>query len=137
LERVLTAVESEKFDLVILDTPPSQHAVDFLKAPEKIFNLFQESITKWFVGSKPTANFMGRIFNQGTQMVMSALQKVTGAKFIGELSDFFESISALQGKVRERSLRLHRMLASQSTGFILVTGSDQAKLKEASEFHQA
>lgn len=136
LEKVLSALEEGSFDLIILDTPPSQHAMDFLRAPQKIFNLFQDSVTKWFVRSDPSQSLWGKLFNQGTRTALMALQKVTGAKFISELSDFFESISALQVKVRERSIRLHRMLASPQTGFFLITGSDEAKLKEAREFQK-
>jgi anion-transporting ArsA/GET3 family ATPase len=136
LERVLSALESGRFDLIVLDTPPSQHAIDFLRAPQKIFNLFQESVTRWFISSKESSNLIGKLFNQGTRTALMALQRVTGAKFIGELSDFFESIAALQDKVRERSIALHRMLASPQTGFILVTGADEVKLREALEFYE-
>lgn len=137
LERVLSALESNQFELVILDTPPSQHAIDFLRAPQKIYNLFQDSVTKWFVKSESSSDFLSKIFNQGTRTALSALQKLTGAKFIDELSDFFESIAALQVKVRERSIRLHQMLSSSETGFFLITGADEVKLKEASEFKKA
>lgn len=50
LERLAVAAESASYDLVILDTPPAQHALEFLEAPAKIYALFQDSITKWFVG---------------------------------------------------------------------------------------
>lgn len=136
LEKVLSALESAQFDILILDTPPTQHALDFLRAPQKIFNLFQESVTKWFIAGKNEPKFMEKIFQRGTQLALTALQKVTGAKFIHELSDFFEAASALQIKVRERSIKLHRMLSSPETGFLLVTVPDEAKLKEALDFHR-
>lgn len=136
LERVLAALEANKYDLILLDTPPSQHAIDFLRAPQKIFNLFQESVTKWFVKSDESKDFFGKLFSQGTQTALKALQKLTGAKFISELSDFFESVSALQVKVRQRSIKLHQMLSSDETGFLLVTGADEVKLKEAEDFRR-
>lgn len=136
LERVLSALEANKYDLILLDTPPSQHAIDFLRAPQKIFNLFQESVTKWFVQSEESNDFFGKLFSQGTKTALKALQKLTGAKFINELSDFFESVSALQTKVRQRSIKLHQMLASDETGFLLVTGADEVKLKEAEDFRR-
>ncbi|HVK60219.1 MAG TPA: ArsA family ATPase, partial [Bdellovibrionales bacterium] len=49
LERLLQGSESDRFDLVILDTPPTKHAMDFLSAPERIQSLFQDSVTKWFM----------------------------------------------------------------------------------------
>ncbi|MCB0412465.1 MAG: ArsA family ATPase [Bdellovibrionales bacterium] len=136
LEKVLSSQESNLYDLIVLDTPPTQHALDFLRAPQKIFNLFQESVTKWFIEDKADKNIFKKVFHRGTQMALSALKKVTGGKFIEELSDFFDSVSALQDRLRSRSIQIHRMLSSSETGFLLVTGSDEAKMKEAKEFFQ-
>lgn len=134
LELLLSAKESGNYDLIILDTPPSQHAVDFLRAPEKIFALFQKSITKWFVQSGNNVGVLQGLVNRGTKTVLAALEKATGSKFVSELSDFFENMSNLQEKVSQRSIEVHRLLASDSTGFVLVTGLDEAKLKEAEDF---
>lgn len=137
LERLLEAEEAGKYDLVILDTPPTQHAVDFLRAPEQIFSLFQDSITRWFIADPdPTApgSLLKALFHRGTKTVLNALERITGSQFIGELSDFFQSMSALQKVVAERSMRVHRLLSRESTGFLLVTGFDEAKLKEARVF---
>jgi anion-transporting ArsA/GET3 family ATPase len=136
LERLLEATESDRYDVVILDTPPSQHAIDFLRAPERIFALFQESITKWFVQSESHQGFLQSLFHRGTKTVLSALERITGSQFIGELSDFFASMSVLQREVAERSIQVHRLLTRPDTGFILVTGFDEAKLNESKIFAQ-
>lgn len=134
LERVLFALDSSAYDLVILDTPPSQHAIDFLQAPQRIFSLFQESMTKWFVAVEKAPLSWTSLFQKGTQTALAALQKITGQEFILQLQDFFSGMSDIQEQVRERSIKLHRMLSSPETGFLLVTGIDQAKLKEAESF---
>ena len=134
LERVLCALESNDYDLVILDTPPSQHAIDFLQAPERIFSLFQESVTKWFIPASTKSHFLSSLFQKGTHSALAALKKITGQQFIQQLQDFFAGMSDIQQQVRDRSIRLHRMLSSDQTGFLLITGLDQAKLKEAEEF---
>jgi anion-transporting ArsA/GET3 family ATPase len=134
LERLLEAEESGRYDVVILDTPPSQHAIDFLRAPERIFALFQESITKWFVQAESQNGFLQSLFHRGTKTVLSALERITGSQFIGELSDFFANMSVLQKEVAERSIRVHRLLTHADTGFVLVTGFDEAKLKESKIF---
>lgn len=134
LERVLSAVESGLYDVLILDTPPCQNAVDFLRAPERIFSLFQESITRWFKRDEQEKGFFNKLFQRGTRTVIAALERVTGSLFIGELSDFFQQMAHLQSRVRERSAEVHKLLTSDSTGFILVTGFDEIKLKEAIEF---
>lgn len=124
----------EQYDVLILDTPPSQNAVDFLRAPERIFSLFQESVTKWFMpGEKPKGLF-ARIVSGGTRTVIAALERVTGSQFISELSDFFQQMSHLQNRVRERSDDVRGMLMSPATSFVLVTGFDEVKIKEAIDF---
>jgi anion-transporting ArsA/GET3 family ATPase len=134
LERVLSAVESGEYDTLILDTPPSQNAVDFLRAPNRIFSLFQDSVTKWFRTGVGQKSLLAKILSSGTRTVLAALERVTGSQFIRELSDFFQQMSHLQGSVQKRSQQVQKLLTSSSTGFVLVTGFDELKLKEAMEF---
>lgn len=136
LERVLSALESGSYDVLILDTPPSQNAIEFLRAPERIFSLFQDSVTKWFRRDQEEQGFIAGLFSRGTRTVVSALERVTGSQFIGELTDFFQQMGHLQSRVRERSAEVHRLLTSSATGFVLVTGFDEVKLKEAIEFQE-
>lgn len=135
LELLLTAHQSGEYDLIILDTPPAQHAIDFLQSPEKIYSLFQKSITQWFVRSGEDAGFLKNMFNKGTKLALDALEKITGEGFISELSGFFENMAELQKSVSERSLMVHQLLSAKETGFVLVTAIDEAKLHEAENFH--
>jgi len=133
LEKLAEVFESGDFDKIILDTPPAQHALDFLTSPEKIYSLFNDSITKWFIGGAESNGFWQNIVNKGTQIVFKALEKITGSQFIGELSDFFESIKSFQDQVAKRSFQVKEILKNKTTSFILITGFDEIKLKEANE----
>ncbi|MCB0422379.1 MAG: ArsA family ATPase [Bdellovibrionales bacterium] len=135
LEKLLCSVESKKYDLVILDTPPAQHAVEFLGAPEKIYSLFQESVTRWFISPKGEGvGLFRKIVERGTKTVMGVLEKLTGSQFVNELGIFFECVWGLQKRIRERSTQVNQLLKESSTGFVLVTGFDESKLKEAQQF---
>lgn len=123
--------ESDEFDLVILDTPPAQHAVEFLEAPGKLQTLFQESIVRWFIGKEEVGIFR-RIVAKGTQVVLSALEKITGSQFMQELSDFFQSVQSLQKKINHKTGQVQELLKSPQTAFVLVTSFDEVKLQEAS-----
>jgi anion-transporting ArsA/GET3 family ATPase len=68
--------------------------------------------------------------------VTAALEKVTGSVFIHELKDFFNHIAFLRERIAEVSARTSALMHDQKTGFVLVTGFDEAKLKEALEFQQ-
>ncbi len=125
-------VSSEKYDLVILDTPPSQHTWNFLKAPEKIANLFNDGITKWFrdIDGENTG-LLKKIVNVGTTQVLKALETLTGSQFIKELSAFFKAIQKWQKPLEKYVLNCHRLLISANTEFLLVTALDPSRLAEA------
>lgn len=135
LEKLHSAVESQLYDLVILDTPPAKHAMDFLEAPQKLAILFQESIVKWF--RDPTGkgkNILARLLQTGTQQVLKALEFLTGSDFMRELADFFKNINLWQARLENRVLEVQRLLVDSKTKFVLVTALDEARLLEARQF---
>lgn len=136
LERLLQAVESGRYDLIILDTPPTQHAIDFLSAPERIRNLFQDTITRWFMNPTENSGFLGQAFigsliGRGTRVALKSLEVLTGARFIDELIDFFHSVRSIQKTLRDRTEKINQILMSKESEFVLVTSFDAAKLLEA------
>ncbi len=133
LEMLYSCYESGRFDLIILDTPPAKHAMDFLKAPQKLAALFNEGIAQWF-RPRQNAGFFVNLLHTGTKQVLKALENLTGADFIRELSDFFQSIESWQDKLEQRTREVHQMLVHPQTHFCLVTSFDMAKLKEADVF---
>ena len=130
LDILYRAVMGKKFDVVILDTPPAQNAKDFFSAPERIYALFQKSITKWFMKDSKEKSWLTRVVNKGTQTVLLALEKVTGSEFIGALAEFFNSIQGIQEQISERSIEVQALLKSEKTKFLLVTSFDEVKVKE-------
>ncbi len=136
LVKLLSIAQSNRYDLIILDTPPTQNAVDFLKAPERIYALFQDSVIGWFAKPAGEEGWIKRTFHRGTSLVTGALEKVTGSVFIAELKDFFGHISFLKEKIALVSKQTSDLMHDKNTGFVLVTGFDETKLKEALEFQQ-
>jgi anion-transporting ArsA/GET3 family ATPase len=143
LERLLQAVDAvaqdqPKYDLVILDTPPTKHAIDFLTAPQRINSLFQDSITKWFFpqAEPKFAGLLAGLLGRSTKVVLKALENLTGGQFIEELVDFFLSMRSIQTVLRDRSARAQALLTSETTSFVVVTSFDAAKLQEAKYLRQ-
>lgn len=124
-------VASNEFDLVILDTPPAQHTWSFLKAPEKIAQLFNEGVTSWFRQDAESQSVFKKILNVGTTQVLKALETLTGSEFIKELAAFFGAIQRWQKPLETYVMNCHRLLISPHTEFFLVTGLDPSRLKEA------
>lgn len=135
IEKLYSVYESQQFDLIVLDTPPAQHAMDFLLAPQKLSALFSDHIAKWF--RDPQTKGLGlftKIVQTGTKQVMKALETLTGSEFIGELADFFSDIEKWQARLEERTSAVHRLLVGEQTRFVLITSFDKAKLAEAEQF---
>jgi anion-transporting ArsA/GET3 family ATPase len=135
LEKLYTCYESGDYDLIILDTPPTKHAIDFLNAPQKLSALFNESVGKWFQNPEDKKyNFINQFIQTGTKQVLKILETLTGSQFIKELGDFFLNIEKWQDKLLQRTVDVQRMLIAPTTKFALITSFDQAKLKEAEYF---
>lgn len=138
LERLLLAVTSEKYDLVILDTPPTKHAIDFLNAPVKIHSLFQETVIRWFLMPFSTLDkFSLGLMNRGTKAALKGFEKLGGSEFFTSVLEFFSSIKDWQKDLRERAAEVHRLLTSSHTGFVLVTGFNSVRIEEARYFERS
>lgn len=123
----------KQYDLIVLDTPPAKHAMDFLRAPEKLAFLFQDSVTSWFRNPEG-AGLIRRMFHQSTQQVFRALEIMTGSEFMKELVSFFRALDGWQKKLEDRMAVAHSMLTGPHCHFVLVTSPDPIKLQEASAF---
>lgn len=135
LEKLYSSCESGDYDLVILDTPPTKHAIDFLLAPQKLSSLFNEGVASWFRDPEgKEKSFFKGLLQTGTKQVLKVLETLTGSEFMHELSDFFQNIQAWQSKLESRVHTVHQLLVNPATQFFLVTSFDEAKLKEAEYF---
>ena len=133
IERLLTEIESNAYDCIVLDTPPSQNAFDFLNAPQKLSMLFNDKIAQWFRGMDEEPSLLKKFLHQGTVQVLKVLELITGGKFISQLRDFFVNISSWQDKLNSRTIKLEQILKNPQTQFVVVTNPNAFKLSEALE----
>jgi anion-transporting ArsA/GET3 family ATPase len=125
-------VSSGEYDLVVLDTPPSEHTWNFLRAPEKIAALFNEGVASWFRQPEgESKNLFKKILNIGTTQVLKALETLTGSLFMKELSAFFQAIQKWQAPLEAYVMNCQRLLISNETEFILVTALESSRIHEA------
>jgi hypothetical protein len=92
LERLYDLYESNRWDLIVLDTPPSKNTLDFFESPRRAASMFDEQVMKWFVPAKSGGGggLFDRIFNPGA-VVLKLLSVIGGEKFIAELAEFFDA----------------------------------------------
>jgi anion-transporting ArsA/GET3 family ATPase len=117
------------FDLLVLDTPPSRNALDFLDAPGRLTRFFQGRALRLFL--RP-----GRLLGRGTGLVFSVLQRVTGVDLLRDLSTFFRSIGGMIDGFTERARRVGALLEDPATTFLIVTAPRHDPVEEAIFFHR-
>jgi anion-transporting ArsA/GET3 family ATPase len=116
------------FDLLVLDTPPSRNALDFLDAPDRLTQFFEGRALQVLL--RP-AGLAGRVMGRGTSVVLSVLTRVTGVDLLQDLSVFFRSLAGLIDGFRERARRVGELLADPDTAFLLVTSPEREPIDEA------
>jgi anion-transporting ArsA/GET3 family ATPase len=121
------------YDLLVLDTPPSRNALDFIDAPGRLTHFFQGRAIRMFL--RP-AGFGGKIIGRGTGVVFSLLKRVTGVDLLEDLSVFFRSLSGLIDGFTERAERVGELLEDPATTFLIVTSPQHDPVEEAIYFHR-
>ena len=116
------------FDLIVLDTPPSRNALDFLDAPDRLTHFFEGRALQLFL--RPTG-LATRIVGRGTGVVFSVLKRVTGVDLLEDLSVFFRALGGLIDGFKERAKRVNELLADPGTVFLLVTSPEREPIDEA------
>jgi anion-transporting ArsA/GET3 family ATPase len=125
--------EEGDWDLLVLDTPPSRNALDFLEAPGRLSHFFQGRAIRVFL--RP-AGFGGRIIGRGTGVMFSILKRVTGVDLLEDLSVFFRSLGGMIDGFSERARRVEALLSDPGTTFLIVTSPQHEPAEEAIFFHR-
>ena len=132
MERLLQLAEGGRYDVVVLDTPPTRHALDFLRAPDRMAGLMDQGILRWLV--MPARKGGWRALELGSEAVARVLKTLVGQGTIGEIADFFDAFVAVGEGMRARSLAVHDLLRARQTRFLLVTTPAPAARAEALYF---
>jgi anion-transporting ArsA/GET3 family ATPase len=118
-----------RFDLLVLDTPPTRNALDFLDAPERLDRFIDSRSLRFFLS--PGVKLLGR----GSGLLFSVLQRVTGIDLLRDLSDFFQSFGDMSEGFRARAARVSDLLGSDAATFVLVTAPRRDAVDDAIYFH--
>lgn len=127
IEETCRYAESGEYDLIVLDTPPAAHALDFVHAPERIDRLLDRSVYQTIIsgawrGAGITARFLLR-----------RLEHATGSTTLRDISAFFAALDALVDGARDRAQRARALLRSGDAAFVLVTAPRQLVMEETRE----
>jgi anion-transporting ArsA/GET3 family ATPase len=119
-----------RYDLVVLDTPPSRNALDFLDAPGRLSRFLDGPIFRMFLPAEG-----GLLAQTGARVVWRVLETALGATFATELKSFFHVFSQLLGSLSNDLNDVRLRLSADDVAFVLVTTASPAALTEARFFH--
>jgi len=137
MEKLLELSADERFDLVILDTPPTRHALDFLEAPERMLSFLDTSILRYFLKPYFVAGRLTlKVVTRTGAMAMKLVDRYLGLQFLQDLSEFFLAFEGMYDGFKERAARVHELLRSPASGFVLVASPARPALDEALFFYR-
>jgi anion-transporting ArsA/GET3 family ATPase len=115
------------FDVIVLDTPPSRNAVDFLETPSRLLGFLEGRALKVFL---TPGGFAARVFGRSTGIVFAIFARVTGVDMLSDLSTFFRSLSGILDGFGERTRGVAELLRDEQTTFLLVTSPEPEPARE-------
>jgi anion-transporting ArsA/GET3 family ATPase len=128
LEKLCELAARPDYDLIVVDTPPAEHALEFLDAPRRLTGFLESPLLRALL--TPAAR-VGRLLRGGTDLVLRALERVTGLEFLASLSDLLLAFEKLIAGFAARAHQVHALLRSPECGFLLVAGPEPGQLAGA------
>ncbi|WP_440067806.1 ArsA family ATPase [Streptosporangium sp. OZ121] len=135
MEKLGQLRRSDDWDLIIVDTPPSRSALDFLDAPERLGRFLDGKLIRvLMLPAKAGGRSAFKLFNAGFGIVAGALTKLLGAQVLKDLQTFVSALDAVFGGFRARADQTYRLLQAPGTAFVVVASPERDAMREASYF---
>ncbi len=125
------ARKTGRWDLIVVDTPPSRSALDFLDAPERLSSFLDGRFMKLLIAP---ARGPARLMTAGFGMVTNTITKIIGAQVLQDIKAFVAAFDTLFGGFRQRALRTYELLQDRRTAFLVVAAPEPDALREAAYF---
>lgn len=135
MEKLYEVRADARFDLIVLDTPPTTNALDFLDAPQKLVGAIDSPVMRWFVEQLERRQGLDLV-GRGAALVLRGLARFTGAAFLDHIGEFLVDLNALFGGFRERARAVYDALRAPDVAFLIVTSPAPLNVAEAVFFGQ-
>ena len=132
-EKLFQLHHDDRFDLVVVDTPPTRNALDFMSAPERLVHFLDHRLYRMLIA--PTRLGM-KVAGAAVQPFLKTMSKVVGGDAISEAIDFFQAFDGMEAGFRHRAESVMQLLRSPQTGYVLVTSPRREAVSEATFFAQ-
>ena len=131
MEKLYELHQEARYDLLVLDTPPTRHALDFIEAPERMTRFIEGKSLQFFL--RP-GRFGVKMLGRSGGILFSALKRITGIDLLQDLSEFFQSFGGMAQGFSERAQRVNQLLGDRRTTFLLVSAPEREPIEEAFYF---
>ena len=136
MEKLYELSTERDYDLVVLDTPPTAHALDFLEAPERVLDFLGNDTARRLLSPAVGAGRIGlRLFQLSGSYVAKTLSRFTGSDVLRDVADFMENFQGMYDGFKARAAAVRGMLSKPDVGFVLVSSPSPLSIDEALFFH--
>jgi anion-transporting ArsA/GET3 family ATPase len=131
MEKLLSVKEDPNYDLIVLDTPPTSNALDFLDAPNRLINALDSRAMRWFMQAFERSGRLSlNVLAKSVAVVMRAISRITGGGFLEQMSELIIDLNDLFGGFRERATRVAEAFRGPEFGYVLVTTPEPVAIQE-------
>jgi anion-transporting ArsA/GET3 family ATPase len=129
VERLYEIHATGNYDLIIVDTPPSRHALDFLDAPKRMADFFSSRLLRWLI-----VPYRSRLVTAASRPFQQIADRILGTQFLTDISEFFILFQSMHEGFVERAEAVVRLLGDRRTTFLVVSTLESTPLAEAETF---
>jgi anion-transporting ArsA/GET3 family ATPase len=129
MERLYEIHNSGRYDLIVVDTPPTRNAVDFLEAPERMADFFSSRLLRWLI-----TPYRSRVLNFASKPFYSVADRILGSQFLEDIAEFFMLFQTMYDGFVERAEAVTALLGGPQTTFVVVSTLEVAPAREAEFF---
>ncbi len=134
MEKLGQLRRSDEWDLIVVDTPPSRSALDFLDAPERLGRFLDGRLIRLLTSPAKASRPFAKVLNVGFSVMTSAVTKLLGGQLLRDAQTFITAFESIFGGFRERADATYRLLQAPGTSFFVVAVPEPDALREASYF---
>lgn len=132
MERLYDIHSSGRYDLIVVDTPPTRNAIDFLAAPERMADFFSSRLLRWL-----TAPYQSKVFTLASKPFMTVADRILGSQFLNDIAEFFMLFQTMHEGFVQRAEAVQALLANRRTSFVVVSTLEAAPVAETGYFIEA
>ena len=129
MERLYEIHSEGKYDLIVVDTPPTRNALDFLDAPQRMADFFSSRLLRWLI-----VPYRSRLVNVATKPFYQVADRILGTQFLADISEFFILFQSMYEGFVERSNAVTHLLSDRRTTFMVISTLEATPLREAEFF---